>query len=225
MFKKILVAEDSDTVSMAVRHALEKPGYELQHARYCDEAFLKVKKALSDQQPYDLLISDLSFLEDGRQDKLTSGEALIAAVQKIQPDIRVIVLSVEDSPYRIKSLFDQSAISAYVFKGRRSIQQLTQAMQTISANGDRYISPEVAHALNDKTISEIDSYDIELLKLLATGIKQEQIAMKLKERDLAPNSVSAVEKRINRLKIYFMAANNVQIVVKAIELGLIKPGS
>jgi hypothetical protein len=46
--------------------------------------FLQVKKALKDNDPYDLLISDLSFKIDHRH-RLTCGDELIEAVKKFSP--------------------------------------------------------------------------------------------------------------------------------------------
>jgi DNA-binding NarL/FixJ family response regulator len=221
MFKKVLVAEDFDSINIAVLKALEELEIpQCHHAKYCDDAFLKIKKALHDNEPYDLLISDLSFLADGRENKIASGETLISEVRKLQPELKIIAYSVEDRPFRIKSLFDKSGISGYVFKGRNSIPQLKEAIQTVFDNAE-YISPELAHARNDKSASEIDDYDIKLLKLLAQGHKQEAISELMKVSGITPNSVSAVEKRISRLKIYFRANNNVQIVVMAKDLGFI----
>jgi hypothetical protein len=76
----------------------------IQHSKYCDDAF--TSKSLKDNDPYDLLISDLSFKIDHRQNRLTCGDELIEAVKKIQPHIKTIVFSIEDKSYRIKSLFN-----------------------------------------------------------------------------------------------------------------------
>ena len=103
MFHKVLIAEDLDSISTTVIQALEELSIiEIHHAKYCDEALLKIKKAIRDNQPYDLLISDLSFKKDHREVKLLSGEELIDAVKKIQPTIKTIVFSIEDKSYRIK---------------------------------------------------------------------------------------------------------------------------
>ena len=52
MFNKVLVAEDLDSISMTVVQALEELSVsEIHHAKYCDDAFLKVKKALQDNTP------------------------------------------------------------------------------------------------------------------------------------------------------------------------------
>ena len=61
MFKKVLIAEDFDSINIAVIQTLESLGIEeIQYAKYCDDALLKLKKGLHDNKPFDLLISDLS---------------------------------------------------------------------------------------------------------------------------------------------------------------------
>ena len=102
MFKKVLVAEDLDSISITVGLALTELSVpEIHHAKYCDDVFLKVKKAILDNAPYDLLVSDLSFKTDHRENKLDLGDDLIAAVKKAQPDIKTIVFSIEDKSFRI----------------------------------------------------------------------------------------------------------------------------
>jgi two-component system capsular synthesis response regulator RcsB len=222
MFHKVLVAEDLDSISITVVQALEELSIvEIHHAKYCDDAFLKIKKALHDQKPFDLLISDLSFKQDHRENKLSSGEELIDAVKKIQPDIKTIVFSIEDKSFRIKSLFNNSGINAYVSKGRNSIPQLKNAVQNIFNSDEKIISAELSHLLRDKSILEIDAYDISLLKLLSKGLILDEIALEFKNSEITPNGTSSIEKRINKLKIYFKASNNVHLIAIAKDLGLV----
>ena len=82
MFTKVLIAEDFDSINIALIQTLESMGVtKIEHAKYCDDALLKAKKALQDKAPFDLLISDLSFETDYRTVALKNGEALIAAVK------------------------------------------------------------------------------------------------------------------------------------------------
>ena len=167
MFQKILVAEDLDTISLAVIQALrELSVLEIHHAKYCDDAFLKIKKALHDQVPYDLLISDLSFKPDHRHSKLTSGEELLQAVKKEQPELKTIVFSIEDKSYRIKHLFTSLGINGYVSKGRDSIPELKRTIEDLYNNKKYNPSAEVNQALRNKSLFEIEAYDISLLKSL-----------------------------------------------------------
>lgn len=221
MFKKILIAEDFDSINIAVAKAFEAlPTAEVVHVKYCDEGLLKIKKALADGQPFDLLISDLSFVPDHRDEKLSSGEELISAVRELQPELKVIAYSIEDKSYRIRSLFEKQHISGYVFKGRNSIPELQQAVRDVFDDKE-FISPEVSQKLKDRSLDEIDDYDIALLRLLSTGAKQDEIAEKLKDAGITPNSTSAVEKKINRLKIYFDANNTTHLVSLAKDLRVI----
>jgi len=222
MFKKVLVAEDLDSISIAVTQALQTLSIqEIEHAKYCDDALLKIKKALHDNAPYDLLISDLSFKIDHRDTKLTCGDELIEAVKKIQPDIKTIVFSIEDKSYRIKSLFNNLGINAYVSKSRNSIPELKNAVESIFDTDKQTISSGLNYTLNDKSLHEIEAYDISLLKLLSNGYILDEISVAFKKSGIIPNGSSSIEKRINKLKIYFKANNNVHLISIAKDLGLI----
>jgi two-component system, NarL family, captular synthesis response regulator RcsB len=222
MFNKVLVAEDFDSISITVVQALNELSVsEIHHAKYCDDAFLKIRKAIQDDTPYDLLISDLSFKTDHRETKLNSGEELIAAVKKTQPNIKTIVFSIEDKSFRIKSLFNDLEINAFVAKGRNSIPELKKAIQGVYENDAKILSPELSHTLRDKSLIEIEAYDISLLKLMAKGLILDEIALDFKNSGIIPNGSSSIEKRINKLKIYFKASNNVHLIAIAKDLGVI----
>ena len=222
MFNKVLVAEDLDSISMTVVQALEELSVvEIHHTKYCDDAFLKIKKALHDKAPYNLLISDLSFKPDHRENRLASGEELILEIKKIQPDIKTIVFSIEDKSYRIKSLFQNVGINAYVSKGRDSIPELKKAIHRIYNNKEIELSEEVAHAMRNKSLFEIEAYDISLLKSLAKGLTLDDISFEFKDSGIIPNGNSSLEKRINKLKIYFKASNNVHLIAITKDLGLV----
>jgi two-component system capsular synthesis response regulator RcsB len=222
MFKKILIAEDLDSISIAVVQAIKELNIsDIQHAKYCDDALLKIKKALLDEEPYDLLISDLSFKQDHRENVLNCGDELIEAVKKIQPDIKTIVFSIEDKSYRIKSLFNNLGINAYVSKGRNSIPELQKAIQSIYTDDEKILSPELSHVLRDRSLLEIEAYDISLLKLLSKGLILDEIALEFKDSGIIPNGTSSIEKRINKLKTYFKASNNVHLIALSKDLGLV----
>lgn len=222
MFQKVITADDLDTINIAVMHALEElaiPG--IQHAKYCDEALLKIKKALFDKEPYDLLITDLSFRADHRNEKILSGEELIRAVRKIQPGIKILVFSIEEKPHRVRNLIENDHVDGYILKGRNSIPELKKAIQSICTSGKQFLSPEIAHAILDKSALEIERYDIELLNSLAKGLTQEEITFRFKTDGIAPHGTSSIEKRINKLKIIFRASNNVHLIAIVKDLGLV----
>lgn len=222
MFKKVLVAEDLDSISITVIQVLEDLKIQtIDHVKYCDDALIKIKMGIKNNEPYDLLISDLSFKTDHRETNISSGEELIEAVNKVQPDIKKIVFSIEDKSYRIKSLFNEHGINAYVSKGRNSINELKTAIGRTFKNEERILSSDLSFNFNDKSFIEIESYDISILKLLAQGYILDSISNEFKALSITPNGPSSIEKRINKLKIYFKANNNVHLIAIAKDFGLV----
>nr|WP_288834945.1 response regulator [uncultured Flavobacterium sp.] len=223
MFKKVLIAEDLDSISQSIIHTLEELSIDdIQHVKYCDDAHIRIKKALAEKKPFDLLISDLSFKQDHRENKLINGEELIAAAKKTQPNIKTIVFSIEDKSFKIKSLFNILKIDAYVIKGRNSIKELEKAINRIYNNETGILLPEInTNTSTEKSIIEIESYDISLLKSLSKGLIINEITAEFKKSGIVPNGNSSIEKRLNKLKTYFKANNNVHLIAIAKDMGLI----
>ena len=153
--------------------------------------------------------------------KLNSGEEIIAAVKQLFPNIKINVFSIENRAHRIKVLFDKLNINGYVLKGRNTIYHLKRAIQKTYKNASETISPELSCLLQDKTTSEIDHYDVQLIKHLSIGLSQEKIETVLKQEGITPNSISSIEKRVNKLKIYFKANNTVHLIAIGKDLGII----
>lgn len=222
MFTKVLIADDIDFNDVGAVVTLEQLGVpNIEYAKYCDEALLKIKKAHIDGNPFQLLISDLSFKSDHRVNQLHSGEELILAVKQQFPSIKIIVFSIEDRAHRIKLLFEELKIEGYVLKGRNTLYDLKRAIQKAYTNEAENISPELVHILQDKTTSEIGPYDVLLIKYLSQGISQENMETVFKQEGISPNSKSSIEKHLNKLKIYFKANNTVHLVAIAKDLGIV----
>jgi two-component system capsular synthesis response regulator RcsB len=222
MFTKVLIAEDIDFNDIAVKQVLQELNVpEIIYTKYCDDALLKIRGAALENNPYQLLITDLSFKPDHRENNLKSGEELIGAVRELFPEIKIIAFSIEDKSYRIKSLFDNFNINGFVMKGRNSIPELKKAVQNAFDTDEKYLSQELNYIFRDKTTNEIDNYDIQLIKYLSIGVSQDNMEAKFKEVGITPNSKSSIEKRINKLKIYFKANNPTHLVAIAKDLGLV----
>lgn len=223
MFKKVLIAEDLDSISQSIVQTLENLAVSnIQQVKYCDDAMLRIKKALAENEPFDLLITDLSFKQDHRDNNLVNGEELITAVKKIQPNIKTIVFSIEDKSFKINTLFNNLEIDAYVIKGRNSINELEKAIDSVYNNETRILLPNTAaNTSTEKSIIEIEAYDISLLKLLSKGLIITEIAAEFKNSGIVPNGTSSIEKRLNKLKTYFKANNNVHLIAIAKDMGLI----
>lgn len=222
MFKKILIAEDIDSIqNSVVSQFSELTNAEIHLAKYCDEAYLKIKKAILDEEPFDLLITDLSFKQDHRDVILNSGEDLIKAVRETLPNIKIIVYSIEDKSYKIKYLFEECAINGYVSKGRNGTAELEKALVSLAQNNENYIDSKLEHIIKTSKIIEIEEYDLKLIKYLSQGLSQAEIVEKFKKNTNTPSSNSTIEKRISKLKIYFKAKNTIHLISNAKDLGLI----
>jgi DNA-binding NarL/FixJ family response regulator len=221
MFKKDLINDDHDAILSNMAEVLA--GFNVAtvaESKYCDEAFLKLKKAALDADHFDLLITDLSFKRDYRTVELESGEALIAKLRVDFPDLPIIVYSMKDQLQKVRQLIKKYNISAYVCKDRKGSLELADAIKSIS-NGKHYVSPQVIKALSPKTQLEIDDFDITLLQLLSQGLSQEEISHDLKTNGISPSSLSTIEKRLNKLKSQFRANNAIHLVAITKDLGLI----
>lgn len=221
MFKKVLVVDDHDVVNEGVLNVLQSNGIEnVVKAQYCDEAFLKIKKAALDKEPFDLLISDLSFKEDYKESKLKSGEDLVAAVASGSAKLNIIIYSMEERLQKVRTLMGKYGVNAYVCKGRKGILELSLALKRVAKN-KIYLSPQVENALNPQNDLEIDDYDIELVRNLSLGLSQNEISSLFKAQNVSPSSLSSIEKRINKLKDIFKANNTIHLVTIVKDLGLL----
>lgn len=221
MFKRVLIAEDIDSINIAVIQTLNELGVtHIDHVKYCDDAILKIKKAIADKTPYELFISDLSFETDHREIKIKSGEEAIQQIRVIQPNIKIIVYSVENKSFKIKFLFEKSNINGYVLKGRDSINQLKSAIKRVYEEGAVYVSPSLEHIIRGVATREIDDYDVKIIQQLAVGITQDDLEAKFKELGIIPNSKSTIEKHISKLKDHFRANNTVHLIAIAKDLGI-----
>ncbi|KVV14364.1 response regulator [Flavobacterium sp. TAB 87] len=222
MFKKVIVAEDFDSINLGIEQALRDLDItNYQHTKYCDDAYLKIRKAIIDNEPYDLLISDLSFKADYREVKIENGDKLIEKVRAEQPDLKIIAYSVEDKSHRIRSLFTNSDINGFVMKGRNSIDELKKAIRLLSTSELKYISPEISSVLQENNNYEIDDFDVLIMKHLSLGTAQDDIRDTFISLNIKPNSKSAIEKRISKLKDFFKANNTVHLVSIAKDMGII----
>jgi len=221
MFKKILVAEDYESANISVEKALaDLKIEESKSVYYCDDALQRVQIAIHEKQPFELLITDLSFEEDHREQNLKNGTELIEAVKKIQPDIKVIVFSIEKKPNIIDNLFSKYQINGYVSKAREDTKELKKAILAVY-NNEKHISMNLKKSIKEKNSYEFTSYDITLVDLLCQGMRQQAISDHLKENGVRPSSLSSVEKRLNGLKESLNVNTTEQVVAIFKDMGLI----
>jgi DNA-binding NarL/FixJ family response regulator len=221
MFNKVLISDDLGSISSGVIMVVNTLGIQnTMQVQYCDDAYIQIKKAILNDSPFDLLITDLSFKSDYRDQKYHSGEVLIKTLKQEYPDLKIIAYSVEDRLQKVRTIIQDCKANAYVCKGRKGLFELTEAISQVYKN-QLYLSPQVENALYSKIDIEINDYDIELVKLLSNGLSQDKISEALRKNNINPSSVSSIEKRLTKLRIHFKANNAIHLVAIVKDLGLI----
>lgn len=220
MFKKVLAVEDQEIVNLGILTALKEldiPYFDF--VTYCDEALQRLKTAAAENDPYDLLIADLSFKKDHIPQKLKNGQELIREAKKIQPELKVVVFSVEKRARKIDDLYKMYHIDGFVSKARNDGKELRNTIRRVF-EGETVISQEILNAIRNIPF-ELDAYDLKLLELLAKGSKQNEIQTYLKDHQMQPHSIRSIEKRLNELRDSFGAKNNIEMIVICKDIGLI----
>jgi len=218
---KILVAEDIDSIGLGLETLFRRLGeVEVTQVAYCREAYLKLQRAAMDGAPFDVLVTDLVFDPGNGDSELKGGEDLVALIREKNINVRIVVYSVENRLSALRRLFEKYAIDGYVTKGRDSNRELLAAVQSVM-EGKRHLPSQFPNLLNRAPLTDITEYDLTLLRMLSEGLKNEEIAARLKSKGESASSLSSVEKKIARLKLIFDARNSNQLVLKVKELGLI----
>lgn len=220
MIKKVLIAEDYESTNISVEKTLNDlqiPFFD--SATYCDEALLRIKKAIQAGQSYDLLITDLYFEEDHHKVQLSGGIDLIKAVKQIQPDLKILVFSAESRPAFIKKLFVDFDIDGYVRKARGDAKELVKAIREIS-NHRVYKPPQLEQGKQTNTY-EFTTFDTTILTLMAEGKRVLEIPDYLKEKNIIPNGKSSVEKQLKLLRETFDFSTNEQLIAHCVKMGII----
>ena len=221
MINKVLIAEDHQHANLSLQKTLEEIGLvDHEYVYYCDDALKKIEKALQVGRPYDLLITDLYFDEDGNDQKLEDGMALIAAARKAQPELKVLVFSAEHRAAVIEKLYDKLGIDGYVRKARHDAGELATAIGLMGQE-QRYFPRHLVQLIGKKNAHQFTQYDIIVLSLLAGGTRQRKIPDYLKQHKIEPNGLSSLEKRLKLIREALEFTNNEQLIAYCKDMGII----
>jgi two-component system capsular synthesis response regulator RcsB len=221
MIDRVLIAEDHESVSISIQKTLED--LKVKHADYvfyCDDALSKIITSDKLGQPYDLLIVDLYFEEDGRPQKIKNGIELITAARNIQPALKALVFSAENKATIIESLFNEHDIDGYVRKARNDSKELKMALEQLSQNR-KYLPRHITQLIDKKNTYEFTELDIEIISLLASGVSQKNIPAHLEEKRLRPSGLSSIEKRLKQIRTQLDFTKNEQVIAFCKDMGII----
>lgn len=221
MIDKVIIAEDHESENLSVQKVMEDLQIsQVDHVSYCDDALNRVLAARQNGQPYDLLITDLYFEDDGSNQTIAGGADLIKSVRAVQPEIMVLVFSGESRPATIDMLFKNYEIDGFVRKARHDVKDLKAAFEAIS-NGQQYYPRVLAQQVKQANAYEFTEFDMHIIRLLSQGYQQNEIPDFLKEKKIKPSSLSMIEKRLKQIRDELDFSNNAQLVVFCKDAGIL----
>lgn len=213
MVKKVLVVDDHESINRGVVQFLRSIDIsKVESAKHCDEAYLKIEKASKlDRDPFDLVIMDLYFKSNYQSSQLKSGQELIERLYLANPELPVIVYSVEDNSYKVRTLMKYWGVKAYVVKSRTSEYELSVAIESVISHKN-YLSPSISKVSRIISNDDVSPREKEIMKCLSRGMTYQEISLYLKKYNIKPSSVSSIEKCMIRMKDQFNAKTPLQLM-------------
>jgi len=221
MIKKVIIAEDYQSVNISLEKTLEGMGIvNTDYVTYCDDAFHRINKALQQKDSYDLLITDLYFEQDHREQAINNGEDLIARARMLQPDLKIVVFSATGKSATIEMLFEKYSIDGYVCKGRNDAMELQDAIKQVEKN-KQYYPRQYQKQIKQKNAHNFTGRDLAIITQLANGVRQKDIPAYLKANNIDSASLSSVEKRLNLIKSAYDFSTNEQLIAFCKDNGIL----
>ncbi len=161
----ILLVDDHRIFLEGIKNLIQQP-FEVKDTASSGNEALKLIKA----SEYDVLITDYEMPG-------INGLELVKAAKAVQPEIKIIVLSMHDDPSVTKELLRAGALG-YLLKNN-TFKNLTEALHKV-IEGKRFLSDEIAEILINAPEEEdkgvLTTREIEILKLVAKEFNSRQIA-------------------------------------------------
>lgn len=221
MITKVLIVDDHQSVNLSVQKILEELSIvDILYAYYCDDALNKITQAVKANSSFDLLITDLSFDPDDHKQVLSGGMELITAARKVQPDLNILVFSLEGRPAVIDQLYNNYDVDGFVRKARNDARELKEAINEIALHR-RYFPRHIRQLIDKKNAYSFSEFDIIIITLLAQGMLQKDIPGHLQRNGIKPSGLSSVEKKLNQMKDALGFTKNEQLVAYCKDLGAI----
>src|ERR1035441_5205918 len=164
---KVLVVDDHPVVRLGLRTMLESEGNitVTGTAASAKEALAEVQR----QRP-DVVLMDL------RMPEMEGAEAILE-LRRMDPNIRILVLTnYEEDEYIFRAL--QAGAMGYLLKSTPQ-EEIVQAVEMVHQN-KRCVPPNIARRLLDTLArEELSQRELEVLRLVAGGLTNKEIAQRL----------------------------------------------
>lgn len=210
---RVAIADDHDVYRNGLRELLKREGLDVVGQAADGVAAL----ALAEQLPIDVMLVDL------RMPRLSGIEAIERLAQR-QPSVRAVALTVSEDKHDIVDAMLAGAVG-YLLKDA-SIGEIVAGVRAAAA-GDPVLSPVAARTLiarvrasgpaaaQDRRIAKLTERELEVLRLVASGAENAEIAGQL---FISPNTVKHhLASIFDKLEV----DNRIQAAMRAIRAGLL----
>lgn len=213
----ILLLEDHALISLGVEVMLRETYKESLNFKVVTDADTALDYL--QRNIVDILLLDL-VLKSEHPTKLKSGDELLREIYLWECKPKTIILSKLDSLDVLNYCIEQLEADAYILKSKTSVDEIIPAIDAVLEN-EYYYSYTIRKLLKYQFgLLEMDTTDRIILRELSNGLHQKEIVLVLEKKEINI-SVSAVEKRIRKLKIKFEANTTSHLVGIAIRKGII----
>jgi len=219
---RILIVDDHPLIIQGIKGSLQEMGYtDVVTTDTCDKAF-SLLKAHRHTNPFTILFTDLSFDNTTAETVLDGGEALLRVVKDNVLAVKMVVLTGHSETNRVYSVIENLDPDAYLLKGKSEAKELDFAITQINAH-QKYYTHEIHQKLLRRKVVQVqmDEVAIQILKELPKHTKIHNLEGYIKKSDGKLLKYRAIEDKIRSLRESLEAQNNVDLVLKAKELGII----
>jgi DNA-binding NarL/FixJ family response regulator len=219
---RILIVEDHQLVTEGILHSLKEVGdFDAVTTNNCDDAFDLIKRN-QNTTPFQILFTDLSFDNNTAETNLASGEELIRVIKKKNIDLKICVITAHTETNRVYNIISNLNPNAYLLKGECNAIEIGFAIQKMLIN-DYYYTHEIHQKLMRRNIVQIqmDTMAIQVLKELPNHPKIANLEGIITKHDGTKVKLRSIEAKLAKLRIDLNANNNIDLILKAKELGII----
>ena len=165
----------------------------------------------------DVVVTDINM-------PIMDGIKLTKELKKKHPNVKVLALTMHNED-RIITTIIKAGVTGYILKDTRK-EELLNAIKTVFT-GENYFSDEVKNSLNEKSTSkkatstnssliELSDREQDILKLIAAGLTQQQIAEKI----FISEHTVVFHKR--KLFVKFDCKNTAELIKYAMDFGFVE---
>jgi DNA-binding NarL/FixJ family response regulator len=219
---RILIADDHQLVIQGILCSLKEVGdFDVVTTNTCDDAFQLIKTH-QNNNPFQLLFTDLSFDNSTKDTNLDGGEELIKAIRNNEIDIKIAVITGHTETNRVYNVISNLNPNAYLLKSKCDAIEIGFAVQKMLAN-DYYYTHEIHQKIMKRNIVQIqmDDVAVQILKELPNHPKISNLEGVITKNDGSLIKLRSIETKLGILRADLNANNNTDLILKAKELGII----